>query len=325
MIDYKQDIENTRKGCLGSSDAALLNSVSNLGYVHKQWKKRLAVLKGFIENENITTRAMKFGDFVEQSIFNSLHERDERYESNPCWVSKKYSKRNFKVIDHVDIVLVDEETKTLSIWEVKASKYTFEEVRQNYRPQLYHHALMAHEKAKELGGYRVKLHLAHYDTSSVDLEQPFEFDPSLITIKQIHFNTPVFNMEKATEIVDAFLDDFDLYSEDESIEARYLPAEVKQQFDGIANVLREIKERELVVDDFKRKLYDYLNEKGVKKVVCDDFSFTVVEPSTQISFDHKKYMEDFAAKYPRKAKKLREQYKKVVNKRGYVKISVKDN
>lgn len=321
---YKEDIISTRVGCLGGSDAKLLSQVSTMGYVPNSAYKRLAICKGLVEQENITNKAMEFGDYIENQIFDMLSQNDSRYESNPCWVSKKYSRKNVKCIDHVDIVLKDEEKQVLYVWEVKASKHATEVVRQEYKAQLFHHTLMGREKCSELGRkWRCKVFLAHYNTEGIDLEQPFDFNPERLTVKEVKFNTIVFDMNKAMDLVNDFLETFDFYSENEIIEASYLPEKIQEQFTQIANVMRNIKEQEERVDAFKQKLYEFMVEKGIKSVSGGNYSFSVVQPTQTVSFDAKAYMDDFAEKHPHKAKKLREQYKKVTNKKGYLAIKVK--
>ena len=59
MEDYKQEIINSRKGCLGGSDANLLYQVAANGYVPKSAYKRLAVVKGIAEHENVTKEAFR--------------------------------------------------------------------------------------------------------------------------------------------------------------------------------------------------------------------------------------------------------------------------
>ena len=62
MEDYKIDIEQSRKGNLGSSDARMLQQIAELGVVPKSAVKRLAIVKGLAENDNVYTPAMAFGD-----------------------------------------------------------------------------------------------------------------------------------------------------------------------------------------------------------------------------------------------------------------------
>lgn len=329
MNEYKSDIIATRCGALGSSDGKLIISVAESGIIPKSAHKRLAVCKGLIEQEDIPyTAAVRAGDELEMLVFEHLKANDDRYQSNPCWVSKKYSRKNVKLLTHPDIVLQDDENKVLNVYEVKCTKFTFEQTKDTYKAQLIIHWVIANEIAKELGGYKVRLSLVHYSTDGMNLEDGFEFDPSRLTVKTLR------NMEKlsksyrlaeAMNLIDAFLENFNEYYEQEEVDANLLPAKVQTQFSEVAQFLREIKEREAKVDAFKAKLYDFLSERGIKKVSCDDFSFTVVAPTQQVTFDAKKFMEDMTAEHPRKAKQIREKYKKTTNKRGFVTIKTRDN
>lgn len=326
MEHYKQDIINTRRGCLGGSDAKLLQQVALWGKVPQSAYKRLAVCKGLIEQENITTKVMEYGDFIEQSIFEHLSEVDKRYKSNPCLVSKKYSTEQVKIIDHVDFVLQDDENKVLNLYECKASRYSISQVRNIYECQLYHHFLLGSELAKELGNYKVNVFLCHYDTSDVDFDAEWVFDPTKITVRKVRFNNKqVFDMAKALSIVSEFLANFNEYYEQEDVDVNLLPANVQTRFSEVAQFLREIKEREVKVEAFKTKLYDFLVARNISKIKCDDFSFTVVSPTRSVKVDYKKlFEEEIASKHPVKAKKLQVKYRSETDKMGYVKISVKD-
>lgn len=327
MEQYKQDIINTRKGCLGGSDAKLLQQVALWGKVPQSAYKRLAVCKGLIEQENITTKVMEYGDFIEQSIFEHLSEVDKRYQSNPCLVSKRYSTKEVKIIDHVDFVLQDDENKVLNLYECKASKYSTTQVRNIYECQLYHHYLLGGELAKELGNYRVNVFLCHYDTSDVDLDAPWVFDPNKISVRQVRFNNKqVFDMAKAVSIVSDFLADFNEYYEQEEIDANLLPANVQTRFSEVAQFLREIKEREQKVNDFKDKLYNFMLDKNIKGIRSEEWSITRVDASESKSVDYKKLFEqEIESKHRVKAKRLKEKYKKSTQKKGFVTIKLKDN
>lgn len=327
MEHYKQDIINTRRGCLGGSDAKLLQQVALWGKVPQSAYKRLAVCKGLVEQENITTKVMEYGDFIEQSIFEHLYDVDKRYQSNPCLVSKRYSTEQVKIIDHVDFVLQDDDNKILNLYECKASRYNINQVRSIYEAQLYHHFLLGSELAQELGDYKVNVFLCHYDTSDVDFDAPWEFNPEKISLRQVRFNNKqVFDMPSAVAIVSNFLASFDEYYEGDEIDAAYLPEKIKNQFDAITNVLQEIKEREQKVNDFKEKLYTFLQEKGIKSIKSDTFSITLVNPSESVSVDYKKMFEmEIEAKHKVKARKLKEKYKKTTQKKGFLTIKLKDN
>ena len=329
MEDYKNDIRNTRCGALGSSDGKLIISVAESGIIPKSAYKRLAVCKGLIEQKDIPyTAAVRAGDELEMLVFEHLKANDDRYQSNPCWVSKKYSRKNVNLLTHPDIVLQDDENKILYVYEVKCTKFTFEHTKDTYKAQLIIHWVIANEIAKELGGYKVKLALVHYSTDGMNLEDGFDFDPSRLTVKTLR------NMEKlsksyhiaeAMDLIDAFLEDFNEYYDGDEIPYDILPINVQNQFDGITTLLAEIKEREDKVNAFKSKLYTFLQEKNIKSIKNDAWSITRVDPTESKQFDSKRYFDDFALKHPRQYKKLRSEYEKTVRRKGFVTIKINNN
>ena len=324
MEDYKQDIINTRRGCLGSSDGKMLRQICELGEVPSSAHRRLAVVKGFVESKNVTTTAMKAGDEIENAIFNHLSAGDERYESNPLWVSERYSRYNCRLISHPDIVLKDEQKKLLHVYEVKTTSKSFYNTREDYKEQLYIHQKLGMEQARMLGKeWRLRLYLVHYSTAGLDLEDGIDFNPERITIRTVHFNTDVFNIMKAMSIVSKFLDTFNEYYDGDEIDAEYVPAPIRKSFELVEQMLLEIKEREDKIDQFKKKLYEFLQSKNVKSIRSDSYTITRVDPSVTVGTDYKKFFDAFCENHPRKAKKMKDSYRKEIKKNGYVIFKLK--
>ena len=326
-LDYKQDIIRTRTGNVGSSDAHMLQQIAELGQVPKSAYKRMAIIKGLAENPDITTPAMRFGDYIENQVFANLKATGENWQSNPCVYSKKYARKNLGCLTHIDFLLQDDENKTLTIAECKATKLSFEQARHEYAYQLYHHFLLAQELAKSLGGYKVKVVLCVYDANDVDYTN-HEFDPSRLTVKQlrnIEKESKTYNLSNAMDIIDNFLETFTEYYEDE-VDGNLLPEKVKTEFDQVTTFLTEIKEREKKVDDFKKKLTEFMVSKGIKGIKTDVWAITLVNESESVSVDYKAiFANEIEAKKPRIANKLKKQYKKVTKKKAYVMIKVQDN
>ena len=268
MFEYKDEIRQSRFGCLGSSDGKLLSQIAALGNVPKSAYKRLAVVKGLIPQEEIPeTAAIRMGNETEMQIFEHLQMVDSRWQSNVRWESKEFSMPNCKLISHPDFILQDEENKILYVSECKATRYTIEQTRAEYAPQLFIHFMLAKEKAKELGkDWKVKLSLCHYSTEGLDLNEYNEFDTNRMTIREVRASTAFFDIRKAMNIINDFLETFTEYYEGDEVEEQYLPMEVKQQFLAITNVLAEIKEKEKQVDEFKQRLYAFMCEKCIKNI-----------------------------------------------------------
>ena len=326
-LNYKDDVAQSRVGCLGSSDGKMLMQVCSLGFVPKSAHKRLAVCKGLIPQQEIPrTAAIVAGDEMEMAIYRHLSANDPRYESNPKWISEKYSYKNVKLISHPDIVLIDNARKTVFVWEVKTTKYSVADTRQTYKAQLFIHYLLAKEVAERMGkDWTVKIALVHYNTDGLDLTEGVTFDPERLTIKDVRFtSTAFFDIHKAMSIVNDFLETFTEYYEGDEIDANLLPATVKQQFEDIAVVLQDIKEKENKVAEFKEKLYKFMDGKDIKSISNEYFTITRVDPTVQKSFDGKKFLDDMAKDHPRKAKKVLAKYTKTVNRKGYATIKVKE-
>lgn len=327
-LNYKDDVAQSRVGCLGSSDGKMLMQVCSLGFVPKSAHKRLAVCKGLIPQQEIPrTAAIVAGDEMEMAIYRHLSANDPRYESNPKWVSEKYSYKNVKLISHPDIVLIDNARKTVFVWEVKTTKYSVADTRQTYKAQLFIHYLLAKEIAERMGkDWTVKIALVHYNTDGLDLTEGVTFDPERLTIKDVRFtSTAFFDIHKAMSIVNDFLETFTEYYEGDEIDANLLPTNVKSQFDDVAAMLVEIKERESKVEEFKQRLYQFMVDKDIRTIKNDVFSITRVDESEAKSFDGKKYLEDMQKNHPRKAKKVLAQYTKVSKRSGYALIKVFTN
>lgn len=325
MSDYKNEIEQTRVGCLGSSDATLLQQVANLGYVPQSAHERLAIVKGLVGNKNITTEAMRYGDYIEQSIYAHISATNPNFESNPLWVSTEYSKPNCKLIAHPDFVWVDKENKTLNVYECKATRYTIDATKGTYRAQMFIEYLLALELYRKTNKVqRVNIFLCHYNTNGLDLSETPEFDPKRLSIHRMNLSRYFFNVDGAMNTINEFLETFNEYYAGEEIESEYLPVNVRQEFDMVTLALQEIKEREQQIEDFKSKLYAFMREKNIKSIKNESWSVTRVDESETKQFDSKRYVEYLRTKYPRKAQRIIDDYTKTIKRKGCVQIRLKN-
>lgn len=325
MENYKDDIIATRTGNVGSSDSKMLQQIAELGQVPTSSKKRLAIVKGFCENPNITTPAMRLGDYVEQMTFESLHSQDARWESNKFLKSEKYSRKNCGCITHIDYWLQDDDKKVITIGEQKATVHNYQQAYDEYKFQIYHHYLLTKEYANKIG-YKVNVLFCVYNTNGI--EEGHEYDPSRLTVRKLRMlekYSKSYHLSEAMDIIDNFLETFTEYYEDE-VDGNLLPEKVKTEFDQVTTFLAEIKEREKKVEDFKKKLTEFMISKGVKAIKTDAWAITLVNESESVSVDYKAiFANEIEAKKPRIANKLKKQYKKVTKKKAYIKISIREN
>lgn len=318
-LDYKNDIINSRIGSLGSSDGKVLAAIAKNGCVQRGQVERLAIAKGLYERPNITNIAMQYGDFIENMIYDSLVQVDERWESNKCFRSQKYGREGLGLLVHIDFSLFDESRdKPLLLWvECKATTTDIEQTYKDYKEQLYIEYMLGKELAEELGA-DFKLELCHYDASVMfedESQLQFAFDPDKISRKKVVFKKPVFDISFGMDIASKYVSEMTEYKREE-IDWDYLPAEVQEQMKQVNNILVSIKEKQDSIEEFKSRFYDFLCKNEVKSVKTPYFTISRVDESVSIQFDKVR----FTAEHPELAAK----YQRAVKKKGYVLIKTKE-
>lgn len=316
---YKDEIISSRIGNLGGSDARILAAIAKNGCVQKGQVERLAIAKGLYERPNITNLAMQYGDFIENMIYDSLVQVDERWESNKCFRSQKYGREGLGLLVHIDFSLFDESRdKPLLLWvECKATTTDIEQTYKDYKEQLYIEYMLGKELAEELGA-DFKLELCHYDASVMfedESQLQFAFDPDKISRKKVVFKKPVFDISFGMDIASKYVSEMTEYKREE-IDWDYLPAEVQEQMKQVNNILVSIKEKQDSIEEFKSRFYDFLCKNEVKSIKTPYFTISRVDESVSMQFDKAK----FAAEHP----EMVDKYQKVVKKKGYVLIKTKE-
>lgn len=318
-LDYKNDIINSRIGSLGSSDGKVLAAIAKNGCVQRGQVERLAIAKGLYERPNITNLAMQYGDFIENMIYDSLVQVDERWESNKCFRSQKYGREGLGLLVHIDFSLFDNSRdKPLLLWvECKATTTDIEQTYKDYKEQLYVEYVLGKELAEQLGA-DFKLELCHYDASVMfedEFQLQFAFDPDKISRKKVIFKKPVFDISSGMDIAAQYVSEMTEYKREE-IDWDYLPAEVQEQMKQVNNILVSIKEKQDSIEEFKSRFYDFLCKNEIKSVKTPYFTISRVDESVSIQFDKVR----FTAEHPELAAK----YQRAVKKKGYVLIKTKE-
>lgn len=318
-LDYKNDIINSRIGSLGSSDGKVLAAIAKNGCVQRGQVERLAIAKGLYERPNITNLAMQYGDFIENMIYDSLVQVDERWESNKCFRSQKYGREGLGLLVHIDFSLFDDSRdKPLLLWvECKATTTDIEQTYKDYKEQLYIEYVLGKELAEQLGA-DFKLELCHYDASVMfedESQLQFAFDPDKISRKKVIFKKPVFDIASGMDIAAQYVSEMTEYKREE-IDWDYLPAEVQEQMKQVNNILVSIKEKQDSIEEFKSRFYDFLCKNEIKSVKTPYFTISRVDESVSIQFDKVR----FTAEHPELAAK----YQRAVKKKEYVLIKTKE-
>ena len=316
-MDYKEDIIKSRTGCVGSSDGAMLERISRDGTVAPTYSRRLAIIKGLADPTDFKTKAMEYGDYIENTVFRMLSEDNENYQSNPRWVSEEYSRDNVKLISHPDIVLIED--SILRIYEVKATQDTIEETLKRYRAQLFIHYTLGLEQAKKHGYKDMRVYLVHYQTDGHTFG---EFDADSLTIREVKPEDCRFDLATAMDILNETLKTF-TYDVPEDVSAESLPQIVQSELTQLTVLMDEIKKREDKIAEFKEALYGYLCENNIKCIKNDTITITRVDPTTSKTFDSKAWLKDYEKEDPEGAKQLKAQYSKEVKRSGYALIKVR--
>lgn len=316
---YKDEIISSRVGNLGGADARILAAIAKNGCVQRAQVERLAIAKGLYERPNITNIAMQYGDFIENMIYDSLVQVDERWESNKCFRSQKYGREGLGLLVHIDFSLFDESRdKPLLLWvECKATTTDIEQTYKDYKEQLYVEYVLGKELAEQLGA-DFKLELCHYDASVMfedEFQLQFAFDPDKISRKKVIFKKPVFDISSGMDIAAQYVSEMTEYKREE-IDWDYLPAEVQEQMKQVNNILVSIKEKQDSIEEFKSRFYDFLCKNEIKSVKTPYFTISRVDESVSIQFDKVR----FTAEHPELAAK----YQRAVKKKGYVLIKTKE-
>lgn len=317
--DYKDEIISSRVGNLGGSDARILAAIAKNGCVQKGQVERLAIAKGLYERPNITNLAMQYGDFIENMIYDSLVQVDERWESNKCFRSQKYGREGLGLLVHIDFSLFDDSRdKPLLLWvECKATTTDIEQTYKDYKEQLFVEYVLGKELAEQLGA-DFKLELCHYDASVMfedESQLQFAFDPDKISRKKVIFKKAVFDIPSGMDIAAQYVSEMTEYKREE-IDWNYLPAEVQEQMKQVNNILVSIKEKQDSIEEFKSRFYDFLCKNEIKSVKTPYFTISRVDESVSIQFDKVR----FTAEHPELAAK----YQRAVKKKGYVLIKTKE-
>lgn len=316
---YKDEIISSRVGNLGGSDARILAAIAKNGCVQRAQVERLAIAKGLYERPNITNIAMQYGDFIENMIYDSLVQVDERWESNKCFRSQKYGREGLGLLVHIDFSLFDESRdKPLLLWvECKATTTDIEQTYKDYKEQLYVEYVLGKELAEQLGA-DFKLELCHYDASVMfedESQLQFAFDPDKISRKKVIFKKPVFDIASGMDIAAQYVSEMTEYKREE-IDWDYLPAEVQEQMKQVNNILVSIKEKQDSIEEFKSRFYDFLCKNEIKSVKTPYFTISRLDEAISMQFDKVK----FASEHP----ELVAEYQKEVKKKGYVLIKTKE-
>lgn len=295
QMNYKVEIEQSRVGSLGSSDAVMVEKIGRNGIssISETDKYRLAVMLGQAERQDVKTFAMELGDRIEQEIYKIILKKFPQAVSNPLHAHEGMSKfYGFNIINHID---VEVETEDRVIWyEIKASKSPTKDVINTYSAQLQWHWMLL-KKTFAHTGKKLELSLVHYNTSAEG-----QFDASNLSITPIADNAIIENFfYKAFIILKDYLPSF-VYTAPEEMSIQLVHDDNVQAMSKFAEeAIPKIKELEKKIDEFKASLRDYMLHNNIKKITSDTYTVTLTQPSVTNTFDSKRFKTEQPEMYTR--------------------------
>lgn len=291
------EIEMTRTGGLGGSDAAMVYKIglNGLTALNNSDKRRLAVMLGIVPYVPIfQTSAMRkghdFEDFIyENKTLNCIIEKEKYLEIK--------TNLNFKIFCHADFY----NSVNRIVYECKYSKHTLEEVKQINYPQLQWYYLLQNKKVVLV--YHPQI--SEFENFDIDKIQFLEIEKDDKTI-EILWN--------GLKLINDYIKDFNYEEKEEWKEEDLLPFEQKE-VNVLYDYLTEIKRLESQVEERKQYLLEVMKNNNIKSITSDKYRITYIAPSEVKTFDKIKLFKE----HP----EINEtDYLKTSKKKDYVKIDL---
>ena len=288
---HKQEIEVTRVGGFGGSDANLFYRVGlrGLSALNNTDKKRIRVAKGIDEYKPIAMndamqRGHDFEDFYEMSESTSLMVREALFSADLA--------KNFKTFFHADFA------DKLYVYELKCVQNP-DNVEKDYEAQLQWQAMVS--------GMKVCLVVCDSAKRFEDYNEPIEItrDENVISI-----------LKNGIRLIDENWETLDLEVGEEWSESDLMPFE-KSDIAVFTSYLQRIQQLEELAEESKAKVFQFMKDNNIKSLKSDSYTVTFTPESTTTSIDKKKL---FTA-YP----KIKEQdYIKTSPKKAYITVKLKN-
>lgn len=289
---HTTEIESTRIGGFGSSDAKLIYKIGLKGIdsLSNTDKRRIAVAKGMIPYKPVKqTDAMQRG-----------HDFEDWYAKQPfaplnreTYIKKEIAK-NFATFAHADFA----DTDSGEVWELKCLQSP-DKAADEYSTQIQWYYM--------LGTQTVWLVIA-------DSSLPFDAGCRMPVIIPRN-EQMIMTLTHGIKLLDAAWDTIDLSMGDDLTTDELLPFE-QMEVTALTNYLMEIKQLEAQAEERKQKVLDFMEENGIKSLTSENYSITYIPATTAATFDKKKLLKD----HP----EIKESdYIKVSEKKSYIKVTLR--
>lgn len=296
---HQSEIENSRSGGFGGSDAKLFYKIGSKGLesLSNTDKKRIRVAKGIDEYKPIAqNEAMQRGHLFEEWY--------EGYLNAPCKpirelkISKQLAK-NFDTFAHIDFAF-EMNGEIAECWELKCVQNP-EKAESDYMEQL--------QWQRMLNGRGIFLVVCDSNYNS--------FADGVLSPKHIMPNKEmILTLLKGIKLLDEAWDTLDL-TIGEDWEEKDLMFWEQPEVVAMANYLSDIKALEQRAEEQKSKVLQIMLDNNIKSLKSDLYSITLVPESTANTLDKKKLF----AEHP----EIKENdYTKSSPKKAYIKVTLRN-
>ena len=290
---HKNEIEVTRKGGFGGSDAKMFYKIGlkGLSALTNTDKKRIRVAKGIDEYTPIPmNEAMQkghdFEDWYAEQSFAPIADREEKLS---CQLAN-----NFDTFFHADFSDCFDE-----VWELKCVGNPDNAVQDYYEQLQWQHLI----------GVK-KLWLVVCDSS-----QPFDSGvkmPELIERNEQAIEI----LRNGIKLLDENWDNLDLEVGEDWNDSDLMPFE-KNDIMAFTSYLQKIQELEKLAEESKAKVFQFMKDNNIKSLKSDSYTVTFIPESTTTSLDKKKLFTE----HP----EIKEQdYLKTSPKKAYITVKLKN-
>ena len=287
---HKQEIEVTRVGGFGGSDAGMFYRVGlrGLSALTNTDKKRIRVAKGMDEYKPIPMndamqRGHDFEDWYSENYQSAAMERERRFTRDLA--------RNFDTFFHADF-------SDTYIYELKSTHNT-DDVLTTYDAQLqWQHMISA-----------MPVYIVISDSSL-----PFEDCSEPIEVKRNERIIEI--LQNGIRLLDENWDTLDLEIGEEWSDSDLMPFE-KNDIAAFTSYLQRIQELEKLAEESKAKVFQFMQDNNIKSLKSDSYTVTFIPESTTTSLDKKKLFSE----HP----EIKEQdYLKTSPKKAYITVKLKN-
>jgi hypothetical protein len=295
--NHQAEIEISRKGGFGSSDAKLFFKLGSKGLesLNNTDKKRISVAKGLIEYKPIPqTESMLRGH-----EFEAWYAKKNKKLDRETKISKTIAK-NFNTFFHADFTTLVNDRHEFNVIELKCVQHP-ETADEEYKEQLQWQHMIS-------------------DCTQLILQICYsgcaDFKDGLLEQIVIQPNENIINtLKKGIQLLDEAWDTIDLTIGEEWDESDLMFFE-REQMQIFSNYLSEIKQLENEAEKHRESIKQMMIDNGIRSIKSDFYSVTLIPESTTNTFDKKKLLAD----HP----EINESdYLKSSQKKSYIKVTLK--